>query len=250
LFIVGGNAADKRFYRLVMPITVKDGEIVDVHNKSGIPTFPIQNVEGLIALHLPPVVKDALEHYNYVTEPNHMMIYPDHPDYNGCLISFNIKAGPLKVFLDRDQVPKAYADTIMFGYKRFEAIKPVKFVETTNKDEADIVTVYIPNSEMMQSELKDNFTSKDIWKLNKQYVYLYKTLNLKDVEVTATHELTHGFGHYRDNGHSPFLNDMFGVSYNYVTGVLSDRDILLMKIITYPRPNTDLTSLRKNTKYD
>jgi hypothetical protein len=251
LFIIGGNKDDKRFYRLVMPITVDNKEIVDVHGKSGIPTYPITEIEGLIANHLPPLQKDLLDHYVSVTEPDVMMIYPLHPEYNHCQLSFDVKHGPLKVFLDRDQAPsKAYADTIMAGYRRFEKVKPIKFVETTNAAEADIVTHYIPDSQNNHSSWEFEFIPGEIWKVSKYDVYFQKTLTMESINVTATHELTHGFINNTNKGHSPFMDDMFGVNMYYNTGILTERDILLMKLFTYPRPNSNLTNLRKETRYD
>ena len=81
-------------------------------------------------------------------------------------------------------------------------------------------------------------------------MYMQKNWPLEQITNSATHEITHGLGHYRNEGHSPFMNDLFGVNWNLTKGNPTEIDILLMKLLTYPRPNTDLTNLRKETRYD
>ena len=241
-------------YQFKMPFAVKSGEILDVNRKpSRLITMPITQIDGqdYAGRDLSMDFLDELKHVIEIEK----YTYPQHPEYKGSVVNMDGVTKPLKVFLDRENTTESYADTIMAGYKNWEVVSGMKFIETTNKDEANFVNVMFDNVDYnkdhyMHIELREHKKTVESWNFTKAFVYLQNNRGNNFIHWVATHEPSHAFAHNSDDGHGHFMNSIYGVKYPKLKVELLELDEMITKAIQWPMPNPNFTHLVKETKYD
>ena len=241
-------------YQFKMPLVVKSGEILDVNGKpSRLITFPIKVIEGQ-NYNKTPRSEDLLDGLKQMIEIGTLK-YPSHPEYNGSLINMDLLKEPVKIFLDRENsTSEAYSDTIMAGFKIHEVIYGVKFIETFDKDSSNVECEMFNDIDYsignyMHMEFKESEFTNDGWNVSKIDVYLQNNRHPWTISWVSGHEITHAICHSSSDGHSWFLNDMYGTRHPSMDVKLTEKDKLISKLCLWPMPNPNFTSLVKYTKY-
>jgi hypothetical protein len=265
LFILN-HLNDTMFYPTVRPLEIKSGEILDVNGKpSSLITFPKKVIEGL-NYSGDPRTEDLLDGLWHATEIWRLN-YWEYPQYNQTIVNMDFLKRPLKVYLDRentqgktfldggDFTAEQFSDTVLAGYKLFEQIPGIKFVETMDKDSADIETIIFQETDYEKDHyvhMKKDFEPprEDGWYMPKIWVYQLNSRRIQGAHGSSTHEITHAVTTGSDDGHSLFKNDVYGVRYELPYARFSEKDILITKLCVFPPRNPNYSFLRKETKYD